>query len=312
MKTMKYNHVSLTSVLALLLCLYTFHLSAEDQVSPASIAGQMAKHGVTESVGCVTPTICALMGLPTTDVCEVEPLAKVLEIAQAKLDGKPVQKALIFCPDAIGKVQFEHWPDDFAPLVKEVDYLMTGTNVLPSVTPVCFSTIFTGASPAVHGIQKYEKPALTVETLFDVCAKAGLKAAIVAENDSSIDKVFRKRPIWYFSTPGPADAFEMCKFILNNYDNFDLIVCYDGSYDSVMHGTGVWDERAHQAARDSIHRYLELIRLTDEVWKGYNRVVVFAPDHGSHDSQEGKGGHGSDSPEDSIVNHGWRLGAAQN
>ncbi|MBR2585157.1 MAG: hypothetical protein IKE64_06970, partial [Thermoguttaceae bacterium] len=224
MKAMKYIPASLTSVLALLLCLMTAGLSAEDQVSPASIAGQMAKHGVTESVGCLTPTICALMGLPNTDICEVEPLAKVLEIAQTKLDGKPVQRALIFCPDAIGKVQFEHWPDDFAPLVEQVDYLMTGTNVLPSVTPVCFSTIFTGASPAAHGIQKYEKPALAVETLFDVCAKAGLKVAIVAENGCSIDLVFRKRPIWYFSTPGPAEAFEMCKFILNNYDEFDLIV----------------------------------------------------------------------------------------
>ncbi|MBR3219246.1 MAG: hypothetical protein IKF77_04935 [Thermoguttaceae bacterium] len=301
-----------TSILILLLCLITFGLSAEDKVSPASIAGQMAKHGVTESTGCVTPTICALMGLPKTNICEAEPLAKVLEIAKDKLGGKPVQRTLIFCPDAIGKVQFDHWPDDFAPLVKQVDYLMTGTNVLPSVTPVCFSTIFTGASPAAHGIEKYERPVLKVETLFDVCVKAGLKVAIIAENDFSVDLIFRKRPIWYFSTPGSAQTFDICKLILNTRDDFDLIVCYDGNYDTVMHRTGVWSEESHQAAIDSINRYLELIQLTDKVWKGYNRVVVFAPDHGSHNNEEGKGTHGTDSPEDSLMNHAWRLGAAQN
>lgn len=291
--------------------LVPLYLSAEEQVPPASIAGQMAKHNVTESVGCLTPTVCSLMELPTPNICEVPPLAKVLEIAQAKLGGKPVQRTLIFCPDAIGKVQFDHWPNDFAPLVKEVDYLMTGTNVLPSVTPVCFSTIFTGASPAAHGIQKYERPVLAVETLFDVCAKAGLKVAIIAENECSIDKIFRARPIWYFSTPSSADTFDLCKLILTTRNDFDLIVCYDGNYDTVMHGTGVWDEKAYQAALDSIHRYLELIQLTDEVWKDYNRVVVFAPDHGSHNAEDGSGTHGSDSAEDSIVNHGWRLGAAR-
>ena len=41
------------------------------------------------------------------------------------------------------------------------------------VTPVCFGTMYTGAQPAVHGIQKYEKPVIQIDTIFDALIRAG-------------------------------------------------------------------------------------------------------------------------------------------
>ena len=70
---------------------------------------------------------------------------------------------------------------------------------MPSVTPVCYGSIFSGAAPSVHGIQKYEKPVLQVETLFDVFPKAGKRVAIVCCNNCSIDMIFRKRQVDYYS-----------------------------------------------------------------------------------------------------------------
>lgn len=51
---------------------------------------------------------------------------------------------------------------------------------------------------------------------------------------------------------------------------------------------------------------MDLNMLVDEVWDKFDRVTIFAPDHGYH--PEGKNGtHGTDSPEDMIVNHFYRL-----
>src|SRR5258706_14345046 len=50
-----------------------------------------------------------------------------------------------------------------------------------------------------HGIKRYERPVLSCDTIFDALARAGKKVAIVAVRDSSIDLIFRERPIDYFS-----------------------------------------------------------------------------------------------------------------
>ena len=45
-------------------------------------------------------------------------------------------------------------------------------SVMPSVTPVCFASMYTGVMPDVHGIKFYTKPVLKIETFFDVLIKA--------------------------------------------------------------------------------------------------------------------------------------------
>lgn len=278
----------------------------EVKEKPDGIRAMMAKHGLTASVGALTPTVCDLCGIPRPNVCSADPLPDVLKLAAERFGDLKAEKVLIFCPDAIGNVQFEKFPNEFPPLLETTDVLVKGTNVLPSVTPVCFATIFTGAPPAVHGIEKYSRPVLQVETLFDVFEKAGKKVAIVAESDCSIDLIFRKRPVDYFSFPTNEESFLFTQRLLRDFD-YDLIVCYDGGYDSAMHATGIASPKSLDALRDSVRRWAELVKTTDECWAGKRRIAVFAPDHGSHDSAPGQGTHGSDSADDAIVNHAWRI-----
>ena len=47
--------------------------------------------------------------------------------------------------------------------------------VMPSVTPVCFATMYTGAQPEVHGIQSYTKPVVKTDSVFDVLIRNGKK-----------------------------------------------------------------------------------------------------------------------------------------
>lgn len=274
------------------------------------IGEMMAKHNIDVSVAGLTPTVCDLCGVPRPDHCVADPLSLVTAQTKEKIGDRKIQKVLVFCPDAIGDVQLQKWPDEFAPLLAVTDIMIKGTNVLPSVTPVCFATIFTGASPATHGIVKYERPTLVIQTLFDVFAKAGKKVAIVAENDCSIDLIFRKRPIDYFSFPNDERCYEFGKHLLANFD-YDLIVIYDGGYDSTMHKNGVWHEKSLGALRDSIRRYTGLVEAVDENWSEFDRLTIFAPDHGSHDNEEGRGSHGSDSAEDVVVDHFYRISAAK-
>ena len=61
---------------------------------------------------------------------------------------------------------------------------------ISSVTPVCFGTMYTGLSPQEHGIMKYRKPVLQVDTVFDYLVKEKKKAAIISTEGDSISRIF--------------------------------------------------------------------------------------------------------------------------
>ncbi|MDO4425569.1 MAG: hypothetical protein Q4D17_07385 [Planctomycetia bacterium] len=274
----------------------------------------MEKHSISHTTAQVTPTVCALAGIQAPETAIALPIRDVTDFWSnlKKKDGKPaedvIEKALIFCPDATGNFLVPIYPDDWKPLFDSSDVVVKGTNVLPSVTPVCFGAIFTGAPPEIHGIRKYQDKYLPnpikVKTLFDAFAEDGKKVIIISQKNCSIDLIFRNRPIDYISVKTSKEAVETTKKLLNEYD---LIICYDGNYDSVMHGKGVHHPKSIDAMRDSIRWYFELVEAADSVWAEKNRLTAFIPDHGAHDTKEGKGTHGTSMADDAIVNHFYRL-----
>lgn len=269
-------------------------------------------YGVDYSTADFTPTLCELWGLRAPAQSLGRAIAPVLELARSFLDGRGVlEKTLVFCPDAIGDVLWEDYSEDFELLTANSEIRIKSSTVMPSVTPVCFATIFSGAPPEIHGIQAYSKPVLTVETIFDVFAEADKQVAIVSSNNCSIDKIFRDRKVDYFSLRSSEKSFELSKLLLRSSD-YDLIISYDGSYDTSLHKTGARSEASLQAMRTSIARFVELAGLSDEIWGGYNRLLTFTPDHGGHDNEDtGRGGHGTDVYDDMVVNHFYRLRKAQ-
>ena len=79
----------------------------------------------------------------------------------------------------------------FAPLEVRADLGLGMLSVYPPVTPACFASMYSGLTPAVHGIQAYVKPVLTVDTIFDDLPLAGRRAAIVSTEGDSISLIFR-------------------------------------------------------------------------------------------------------------------------
>ena len=189
------------------------------------------------SIGDLTPTVCELFGVAEPAECGAVAIAPVVDQAAKTIGEKAMEKAVFFCCDAMGENQKKHFPEVFEQIGKVAPFCMPSVSVMPSVTPVCYGTIFTGAAPCVHGIQKYEKPVLEVETLFDVMAKAGKNVAIVAVNSCSIDTIFRKRNVDYYSFRTDEQSFE-CTLELIRKDKYDLIVSYMIGYDDMQHKTG--------------------------------------------------------------------------
>ena len=268
------------------------------------------------SIGDLTPTVCHLFGVPEPEHCGGTVIPEIADQADKLMNGEgKLQRAVLFCADALGENQRQHFSEDFELIGKTAGFRIRSASVMPSVTPVCYGTIFTGAAPCVHGIRKYEKPVIQIETLFDVFAKAGKNVAILAVNECSIDTIFRKRKVDYYSfhgsrpgelTGADQQAFEFtCRFIQE--DRYDLMICYMTNYDHQMHLHGPFSPEASEQAHLAAVRFKQLQETMDKYWAHYNRALVFVPDHGGHYTDETHGGHGSDLPEDMIVNHYYRI-----
>jgi len=178
--------------------------------------------------------------------------------------------------------------------------------VMPSVTPVCFGTMYTGAQPEVHGIRRYEKPVITIDTIFDALIRAGKKAVIIGDTKCSLGKIFLERKMDYFvyDTEEEINA-KAVEVILE--DKYDFIVIYNGNFDSRMHKVGPEDKEAFGELRSNVHAFGIFCELVKNHWQKHTTLVGFAMDHGCHEIDGNCGSHGLDMPEDLNIVHMYKV-----
>jgi predicted AlkP superfamily pyrophosphatase or phosphodiesterase len=224
-----------------------------------------------------------------------------------KAEGKIIEKALLYAPDAIGEWLYQANKPEFSDVIAEAPIQIQIQSMKPSYTPVCYSSMFTGLTPSAHGITKYEKPVLEFETIFDTLAEAGKKVALVAIKDCSIDLIFRDRNIEYYSEQYDQQVTERVLELLDTAD-YDFIVAYNQEYDDTMHRTTPTSIVAITAFRNHLKTFKVLADAFNKRYKETNRVIAFLPDHGTHiDQESGRGSHGTDTPEDMEVRHFWGI-----
>jgi len=239
----------------------------------------------------VTPTICSLFGITPPDLSSGQGL---------DVSGS-AERVLVYCPDAIGGALVRDFPEWFSPVRAAAPHAVPLRSMVPPKTPVCFATMFTGALPEAHGIRAYEKPVLGCDTLFDAVVRSGRKVALAAVKDSSVDRIFRRRPLDYFDEPYDPEVTTRATALVRE-DRHDLVVAYHQEYDDCLHRTTVRSVPALKAVRHHIDTFAELARVASEAWKGHPYAIMFCPDHGGHDS-EGRGTHGEDIPDDMEIVH---------
>ncbi len=219
-------------------------------------------------------------------------------------DNKKADRIVMYNPDAIAEWIYKKYPQLFKEVAERTDIEIPLATVMPSVTPVCFATMYTGAQPEVHGIQKYEKPVLIIDTLFDALIHAGKKVAIITYKKCSISRIFLERNVDYYHFE-EGDISEVnakaAEIILQ--DKHDFIVIYNGNYDSIMHKSGPKSIESLAELRTNCHVFSWISELIKANWKHHNTLVGFAMDHGCHEIDGGCGSHGLDMVEDINIVH---------
>jgi len=247
----------------------------------------------------VTPTLAKLMKFDPPDLADPKYLDSVLLAAKSE----KIDKCLIFAPDAIGLDLFRRYRSCFDVILQYQPVTVRLSSVSPSITPVCFASMFTGLKPHEHGIIKKGKPVLKCNTIFDALLEAKKKVAIVAVYDSSIDRIFRDRNIHYFSEKDDIEVTRKTAELVESED-YDFIVFYHCEYDDILHEETPFSSRAIHAMNNHIHTFDKFVKLINKHWQKYNRLIWFAPDHGAHiDPKSNKGKHGENIPEDMDIQH---------
>ncbi len=253
----------------------------------------------------IASTVCELFGIDTAKATE-KPNELITALAEKKLGKEKIDRAVLYNPDAVALWLYQKYTNMFTKAAVRSDLAVPMLSVMPSVTPVCFASMYTGVMPEVHGIRKYEKPVLSTTTLFDYFIKAGKKCAIVSTEGDSISMIFLEREMDYFIYDTPDEVNKKAHELIDE-DIYDLIVIYNGNYDGTMHKHGPEAEESMKALRHNIDAYAALADAVEEKWKHHNVFYGFMPDHGCHEIDGECGSHGLDMDEDMNVIHFYSI-----
>lgn len=245
----------------------------------------------------VAASVCNALGVGKPGSAD-EPIDVITKLTE----GKGVDRVLMYNPDAVALWIFEKYTHLFTPVMLGSDVTLPLQSVMPSVTPVCFATMYTGAEPEVHGIQSYTKPVVKTDSVFDALIRAGKRPCIVSTGEDSMSKIFLEREMDYFIVETPDEANEKAKELIKE-DKYDLICVYNGNYDGTMHRHAPEGEESIEALKHNIKAFADLRKAVEENWKNHKTLIGFAPDHGCHEIDGGCGSHGLMMPEDMNIIH---------
>jgi predicted AlkP superfamily pyrophosphatase or phosphodiesterase len=226
----------------------------------------------------------------------------VKAMCEKAFSGRKADRALLYNPDAIALWLYQNYTHLFTDAMVCSGLAIPMLSVMPSVTPVCFASMYTGLMPDGHGIKKYVKPVLKVDTIFDHFIRAGKKCAIVSTTDDSMSLIFLERGMDYFIYD-TVEEIHLKALELIEQDVYDLLVVYNANYAATMHKTGPEAPQAMDALKDNLWTYSRLVEAVEQHWKGHDVLYGFLPDHGCHQIDKGAGSHGLDMEEDMNIIH---------
>jgi hypothetical protein len=139
--------------------------------------------------------------------------------------------------------------------------------------------------------------------LFDALVRSNRRVAVIAVRNSSIDLIFRNRPLDYFSEPYDQETTERALSVVAA-DEHDLVVVYHQEYDDQLHRTQPFSAECIDAMERHVASVQVLADAAAASWAARSYAMIVAPDHGAHlNAETGQGDHGLDIPEDVSVSH---------
>lgn len=257
------------------------------------------------SITGVAAALCQAMGVEAPNQAE-EAIQPLTQLVKDRAKAGRVDRIFMYNPDAIALWLYQKYTMKFAPVLRHTQLSLPLHTVMPSVTPVCFASLYTGAQPVVHGIRKYEKPVVRTDTVFDALLCAGKRIAILADTDCSIARIFLERNMDYFIYD-TIEEINAQALKLIEQDQHDMIVVYHTDYDAIMHKNGTEAAVSLQALDADVAAFDCFAQAIQKYWKQHDTLLGFAMDHGCHDIDNGCGSHGLDMAEDLNIMHFYGI-----
>lgn len=250
-------------------------------------------------------TLCAAltyaMGIEAP--AQAAPANKSLcDFIDSAFGGKKADRIFMYNPDAVAQWIYEKYADYVAPAKSVTAVEIPMTTVMPSVTPVCFGTMYTGTQPEIHGIRRYEKPVIRTDSIFDALIRSGRKPVIIAENGCSMSRIYLERDMDYFFYDTVEEVNAKTSELICE-DKYDFYAVYNGDYDATMHRNGPENPLSLSALNANARSFRTFVYQISHCWKDHNTLYGFAMDHGCHEIDGGCGSHGLDMEEDLNIVH---------
>ena len=234
------------------------------------------------------------------------PIAAIEQLVRENTANGRVDRIFMYNPDAVAMWLYQKYTDYYLPMLKRIKLTLPLRTVMPSVTPVCFGTMYTGALPEVHGIRSYVKPIIKIDTLFDALLRAGKKCAIVSTEGDSLSQIFLEREMDYFIYPTVDECTERALELIRE-DRHDFILLYNADYDSTMHRFAPEGKESLEILKKNVQVFDTIAETIRTHWREHETLLGFAPDHGCHEIDGGLGSHGLDMPEDLNILHFYTV-----
>jgi len=245
------------------------------------------------------PTVCHILGL------RVPRTAETLHLQDVTQSMKGTEKLAVVVIDAFGVSIWERaW--DKTPCFNTISGLhhINLASVMPSITPVNFASMFTGASPENHKIQD-RKQELKLETILDVLRELGGISATAARAKSSLGILISPNA----DRPGIADSNtdqEVTEIAISHLtDEVNLLWVQLLDVDETAHRYGPTSKECINACGRADINLKIIARHALE--RGYNLLSL--ADHGQHQyiREDGSmgGTHGTGIDADRIVPLVW-------
>jgi len=247
----------------------------------------------------IASTVCRVFGLRPPSQAEAEPIGEI--VSQLGV----VEHLAVVVIDAFGLSTWNYAADatpTFNALAEDHSLIIKA--VYPTITPVNFATMVTGASPERHGIRERTQR-IELETVFDVLREDGKVSATAARALSSLGILISP----HVDEPGLAESNtdgEVCQLALNAIRRgVNLLWVQLLDVDDAGHRYGPFTPQSREAAA-RCDGHLRLI--AEAAWRHSFSLMVLA-DHGQHmELIDGvvRGSHGSLRDEDVYVPLIWR------
>ena len=253
------------------------------------------------SMKAVAPTVCAILGLPLPKSALEPPIAPIVAGLKQR------KNAAVLALDALGILPWSLWKDEM-PFLKALHekHSITIKAIMPSITPVNFACMLTGAELETHGIQTRELD-FKCETLYDVLRKAGAKSLGAGYAGYTGELLLaRCADIPCVAEYGP--PMNITDKIIAAFASAQprFTIAQFGEPDTVFHKFGPSDPQVIPTLQEC-DKALE--KLTNYLATQDTNIIILA-DHGQHDipnppENAKRGKHGTDTPEDRLVPCTW-------